>query len=425
MRRRWFNWLLMLSLWLSASASLAQEECVAADGEALVIGAIFPTESLFAASAAEPYQGAEAMRLAINACGGVNGRPLEFALVSVSSRSGADDAVRDLAAAGIPLIVGSGTSAAAEGAWAAAVNAGVVYWEVTEPLDSRAGGLGSGWLYSPRPTNFQMGQHAAAFATDAFGAARVALVTDQLAPSAAFAAGVRDLLEQRGLPLPAVEARHEDSIPDVDALARQIRGERVDVLLLSLLDGEALNLWYALRQADANLQAWMQLGAETYRRDLCSRGINLDGLIGVGAMGETPAGHWESIGGATAVYADTYLNRFGRESSPAADLSASGVLLLRAALTLVEGELTPSAIRAALQRVNVDGVGLFGDGLRMNDDGSNALAASLIRQQQGRTYCTLSPDAITTCAELPMSFPTWRERAFQEQGGQFFCDPLV
>src|SRR5688572_13152199 len=128
--------ILCLSLVFLPMRTLAQDGCTAADGEPLVIGAVFPTASLLTARSSESYEGADAMRQAINACGGVNGRPVEWELISAQDRYDSAEAVQTLADAGMPIIVGSGSSAVSEGARDVAEAASVVYWEVSEAVES-------------------------------------------------------------------------------------------------------------------------------------------------------------------------------------------------------------------------------------------------------------------------------------------------
>src|SRR5262245_5576059 len=122
--------LLMGLLLIPIAPDLAQEEdypCTAAAGQPITLGAIFPGQSLFSVQDIESYRGAEAMRQAINACGGVDGRPVQWMYIPASDHDAAQAAAQQMVASSVPVIVGSGLPAVNEGASPVANDAGVVY----------------------------------------------------------------------------------------------------------------------------------------------------------------------------------------------------------------------------------------------------------------------------------------------------------
>ena len=77
---------------LTVSFAHAQDNptaCVPAAGGPLRIGAVFPAQTVLTASAMTPYRGVVAMVAAVNACGGVGGRPVELVNVSANNRDSA------------------------------------------------------------------------------------------------------------------------------------------------------------------------------------------------------------------------------------------------------------------------------------------------------------------------------------------------
>ncbi|NWF68292.1 MAG: ABC transporter substrate-binding protein [Chloroflexi bacterium] len=391
--------LLIMVLPLGAGA---QDECVAAQGEPLVIGAVFPRAALLTARSGESLNGAEAMRSAINACGGVHGRPLEWQLVEAQDRYSAEAAVQTLAAAGVPLIVGSGSPAVSEGAREAADAAGVVYWEVSEAVEAPGA-----WTFSPRPNGRQMGQDAARLIDAQFPAARTALIYEDSAPARAIAAGVRDTL----LNAPLIDEEYNGG--DDYGLALRLREERIDALLLITFESDGYFLWYNAREADANVDAWLHIGGTGYWRGLCARQANVEGFMSLAAYGPVSVEYRQSVMGTLEQeYREAYTRAQNTPPSLEADLSAAGVyLLLRYGLPALEGDWSAENMRATLQALTVEmGSGMLGEGL-LFVAGVNQAAVSIVRQQQNRLFCSVAPEAVATCLTGVQPLPTWRERA--------------
>lgn len=400
-------------------ASAQEAACVPASGDPIRIGAIFPRQVLLSASSAESFQGAEAVRLAVNNCGGVNGRPVEWVFEPASDREDASQAAQRLVEAGVSLIVGSGMPAVSAGAREVTEPLGVVYWETTEALDQPGE-----WSFSPRANNRQLGRIAGLFASEHFsreeGEPRVALVYDSSAPSRAVARGVRDALNG-GLVID-----HNVGDGNIYALAQRIRDANIDALILSVPYIDGYTLWWMLREANANIGAWINVGNEGYRQQLCDELVNVEGFISLDVSGETSAAYRNGLGEIARLYRRQYVRSFGSEPTETADLAASGVyLLLRYVLPQVEGDYTPEMIRTAALTVNETEVGLLGEGLALQPDGTNEAASAVFQQQQGSRFCTVAPGSIATCFAPLMSFPTWRERAVQDANRRFTCEPLT
>jgi hypothetical protein len=383
---------------------LAQDECVAAEGEPLVIGAVFPTQSLLTARGSVSYQGAEMMRQTINACGGVNGRPVEWQIVSAQDRYDSAEAAQSLTDAGMPLIVGSGSTAVSEGARDVAEANSVVYWEVSESVEQA-----SEWIFSPRPNNYQQGQQAAQFIEAQFPDARVALVYEDIAIAQSIASGVRDTLTVA----PLIDEVYD--IYDTYGLASRMRDDELNVLILISFDAEGYYLWYDAREADANLDAWLHIGSEGYWLDLCVRALNIEGFMSLSPFAAASEDYRDAvIGEIDSLYRDLYEQTYEEDPSLEANLSASGVyLLLRYVLPNVEGELTAENVRAAIQGLDIhESIGLMGEGLAF-DGGLNVASIAPVRQQQDGRFCSVHPSAIATCVRSVESFPTWRARAIE------------
>src|SRR5689334_13862169 len=108
--------ILLMLFYLTASLVHAQDNagaCVTASGEPLRIGAVFPSQTVLMASAVTPYEGVVAMVNAVNACGGVDGHPVELVSQSANNRDSSRAAVAKLSG-DVPIIIGSGSPAVSE-----------------------------------------------------------------------------------------------------------------------------------------------------------------------------------------------------------------------------------------------------------------------------------------------------------------------
>jgi hypothetical protein len=331
------------------------------------------------------------------------------------------EAVERLAEAGASVIVGSGLPAVSVGAQTAAEALGVLFWEMTEAIDG-----GGAWTFSPRPTDAQLGAQTASFAAMHYagedGELRVALVYDGSPRSQQIAAAVKRALPQP----PAIDYEYDEYIENGYALAARIREAGIDAVIVSALDVDGYHLWTMLREADANIGAWMHVGSQGYLRRLCDDLQNVDGFISVGVSGGVSDAYRDSLGDIPRLYRRQYVRAYGSDPTPAADLAASGVyLLLHYVLPAVDGAYTPEAVRTAALSLTAGEIGLIGEGLALQPDGTNSAAAAVFRQQQGGQFCTVAPASIATCLVPPMSFPTWRERAVQDETRGFICEPVT
>jgi hypothetical protein len=388
---------------ISYSHYNTSEACIPATGEPITLGAIFPQGSLFSARSGESFQGVEAIRTAVNQCGGVNGVPIEWAYEPAADRASAEAAAQKLVGQGVPLIVGSGLSVVSSAASRIAQDAGVVYWEVSESPSAWGD-----WIFSVVADFQQLGTAAGSFAQINFTEPRVALIYEKR--DERIAVGVREGLAQP----PVIEHAYSGEIccGDAYALAVRMREARINVVILSVFDQDGERLWYALREADANIAAWIHVGSEGYRRDICES-ANSEGFISINPAGPVSASYrLEQIGKIDRLYRAAYRSAYGSAPSATADLSASGIyLLLKYVLPNITGKINAESIREAARALDLrDPVGLMGEGIIFDAFGANQSPAVIARQQQGRAFCSVWPESIATCSEL-LPFPTWRERA--------------
>ncbi len=410
----------MLLLCLAPSAA-QHTGCQPAVGAPLRLGAIFPEGTLLAASTGEFYQGAQAVAQALNACGGVNGRPVEWVYQDAKNRADVDRAVAALQDEGISVIAGSGMIAVSERLRELAGEDTFLLWEVTESLSDT-----NPWTFSPRPTYEQLGRAAAEFALrearPGFGVPelRAALVYEDSPYGQQIARGVRSALT------PVIELAYEDyNFPQVVALAEALRAEAINVVFLGAFDADADRLWWRAREADANLAAWIHIGDGAFRANACQRFVYSEAFISVSSTGYVSADFREdALGEVYSRYRSAYSTTFRQPPGEDADLSAAGVYtLLRhilPALSLsADADLNAAAVRDAIlaARVPAD-TGFMGEGFSPDPlTGDNALPGSLVLQRQNGSFCSLHPASIATCTEDVQPFLTWRQRALAQEAG--------
>ncbi len=420
-----YKWtILLFACLLCATATESQADCTPATGDPLVIATVFGDPGLLQIVSAEAAAGVDSMAYAVNQCGGVKGRPVELRRLAANNRPQAERAVAEILDQGIQIVVGSSSPAVSEVLSEAAAREEFVYWEVNLPL-----AVSGDWSFSPRPTRRQLGTSAATYLTAELPTLgetelRAALIWERLPRTSALASGVRDTLPEL-----VIDHEYSESLTGIEQLSRSIRENQVNTVFVAAYDRDALRLWYGLQDADANIKAWVQLDSDGYRRTLCDS-MTVEGFISVTAEGTIRSDYRRNqIGPLYQQYERTYLNTHGRESSPSADLSASGLyMLLHYVLPEVEGGLTADTIRETLLAADVPGgSGLMGEGLQFAMDQGvrvNARANAVIQQQQGTLFCSVSPAAGATCGGGLIPFPDWYDRERTLEGG-LYCGESI
>jgi len=387
--------------------------CVAASGEPLRIGAVFPAQTVLTASAITPLRGVQAMVAAVNACGGVSGRPVELVSVSANNRDSARDAVEKLSG-DVPLIIGSGSPAVSEVLLDTSRDGSFVYWEVSEPLDEP-----HQWSFSSLPSDSQLGSQTADFVDSQVAAllgekqpVRLATVNEKR-PAAQ---QIADALSSRLSAPPVLTYAYENVMADSYKFAKQIRESKVNVVVVIALNRDADQFWWNMQQADANVKAYIQVG-EPDRRNSCERIGNSDNLIMMSRTGAvSDAYRQQQIGAIYEQYTAIYMKQFAHLPDVTADLSASSVyLLLHDILPDAVNNFTVSNLQAKIQAAQVAvGSGLMGEGYMLKDN-LNQASVAIVQQRQDNQLCSLFPSDVATCSAALQPFPTWRERVSQSQ----------
>lgn len=412
---------LMMLLALGGMPITAQRDadtsCVPATGEPIRLGMIFPENTFFSVRTGQHAQGAEAMLSAINACGGVDGRPVEVISMPAADRADAEAAATQLIDdEAVTLVIGSGVPAVHAGLVEVVNARSVVLWEVTQPITARP----DAWAFTPRATTEQLGTFTVDFVQAEVvplldGAPiRAALIYENSTRGAGIAAGVRAALPEP----PIIEVDYEDTLRNSFTLGDQLRDQDINTVIMAGFDDDIERLWFGAREANANVTAWINIGSTGFQRDLCQRIGNNEQIISVTPVGPVSEAYIEATDpDIYAAYRREHLRLFNERTSTRADLSASGVyLLLRYVLPQVEGPYTAENIRTAIIEADVaTETGFLGEGLSMLETGANQRAAAVVQQRQNGAFCSVWPGAIATCLSDTQPMPTWRDRAIMEE----------
>ncbi|MCU0499891.1 MAG: ABC transporter substrate-binding protein [Anaerolineae bacterium] len=350
-------------------------------------GVILPEGTLFSTQARQWRQGVEVMITTLNA----HGSCLDPVYLSASDRA---ETLAALTEINLPLIIGSGAPAVQETLLEASSEGAFVLWEVTEPLDQA-----HLWAFSPRPSSAQLGAAAAAYILAEMPDPRVALVYEERAEP--IAEGLREAIT------PVIDRSYRTQNAGIPRIGAQVRDQDLNVLILAALRHDARAMWSQMRQADANVDLWIEIGGEDINQSRCISG----GIIRAEAIGPINTDYRDKIELYTP-YLEVYESFYQETPTLEADLAASGVYILATAvLPLIEGAYTPESVRAAIQSASFSApIGLMGEGFQL-DGAHNSAASVIIQQYQADGLCTLAPAHVATCQAPRERFRTWREHA--------------
>jgi len=407
--KRQIIFIVMLCLLLVGVLQAQDVTCIplADDAPTMTVGLVFPAGIFITPNRVQYYEGAVAMLDAMNRCGGADGMRVDWVHRSAEDYDDAVDAMSKLVEDyDIKLVIGGGSGAVSMGLSDAAGSLGIIFWETTEgtPVDGR-------FSFSVTSGDFKRGEITADFIRTTYGDdAKVALIYNELDRPATIVDGIRHALKDNIV----IDDGHDETL-NARALALDIRRQGIDVVVLVAFQEQADKLWRAMRDEDANVEGWLNVGDPGYRYGLCPRIGETDGLITIHRFAMTNPDN--AIFSEFATY---YQTEFGKFPSERAHLTASGVyMLLRYVLPQLESNPTADAIRDAIYSINIEmGEGLMGEGLSINPaTGNNQEASVVVQQNQGGAFCTISPSALATCDSAQI-FSTWRERAIiqDEQG---------
>ena len=355
------------------------------------------------------------MVAAVNACGGVGGRPVELVNVSANNRDSARAAVAKFSG-DVPVVIGSGSPAVSEVLMDESRGGAFVYWEVSEPLDSP-----HQWSFSPLPTHRQLGSQTADFIRTQVSALlgekqplRLAIIHEKRPAAQQI---VDELSSSLSVP-PVLTYAYGNVLSDSYTVAKQIREKKVNAVVVVAFNRDSDQVWLNMRQADANVMAYIQVG-EPDRRNSCERIGNSDSLITISRTGAVSDAYREQhIGLVYDQYTAIYMKQFALLPDATADLSASNTyLLLHDILPGAVNDFSVSNVQQKILASQITvGSGLMGEGFTVDAAAFiNQAAVAIVQQRQDNRLCSLVPSEIATCNAGLQPFPTWRERVSQSQ----------
>lgn len=389
-----------LLMFIVPQVAPARSECVPASGDPITLGAVFSQGFLVLDDSNSAYNAVLATTDLYNQCNGGD-PPIQWQLEVATTYDDARAAAETLSEDNIPLVIGSGMDSVSDGLADAAAEHSFVFWDVTEhPRETP-----SDWSFAFRPDDTLLGTRTASYIQNDVANSvleqplRVALVVEDTPRAVTMADAVRLALGDAIV--------MDATIGNVANTGVRIRESGANVLLAIIINADATNLWFDMRQADANVQAWLMLGQD--RLMLTRRhGVDRD-TTGVMTI---DVNHFALADVAQAIsveWYDAFLHQYSEYADAVPDTRAMSAAvgthhLLYAILSQLGTEVSSDKIRSGLQDTSdTEQFGVL-DGLPLT-----------VYQQQSDGYCLLSPLAFATCNAPMQPFPTWRQRVLDNQ----------
>ncbi len=382
-------------------------------GQAVVIGAVYPTGGSQGSGGLEEFRGVSLASVYVNHHGGVGGRPIRLLLEPADSWDAAPGAVERLAASAVTIVVGSYGSTISLPAAETAARRGMVFWETGAVGQLGTAAAAGTHVFRVAPTGAALGRAAVAFVRDEltprvrrarplrYAAAYVDDVYGR-----AVGLGAVDEIRRSGLPLAAV-LPYDLAHVNYESLARRIAQARTDVLFVASYLEDAVALRRALLHVRVPLVA--SIGTSS---SYCMPAFGL--ILGQEAVGlfasDKPDGDVlrpDSLSPEAAqmlAWARTEYNRQHGEAMSAAALAgfAGGIALFHHVLPLVR-DVSPDAVAQAARKIHLP-VGALpnGSGLAFAppgapNAGANMEAASVIWEWiRPNTRAVVWPPAFAT-----------------------------
>ena len=209
-------------------------------GVPLRIGAVFPLAGNAAGLAAQQLAGVRIAIDAVNADGGVGGRPIELDLRDLEQASDAPQVMSQLVQDGVSVVVGAYSSDLSIAASQAASDAGLVYWEAGAVADQLTG-RGLPLVFRVGASGANLGANSADFAAQDLPArlgksgasdVRLAIVAARDDYASSVAAAARDTAQTAGMPIVA-DTTYDLYVPDWATVMATLAAAQPDVIILA------------------------------------------------------------------------------------------------------------------------------------------------------------------------------------------------
>lgn len=349
------------------ASSAAQSQAPAA----LVCGAALPLSGGAALQGSEVWRGIQLAADAVNAAGGIAGKPVTLVSADMPVPADATGAVNGLMSAShADVMFGSGDSALSLPASAAAELAQIPYIELTAPADGICT-RGFKYLLRTGPSTQMAAGLAVATLQARFAGRKLGILYNTGTTGAAFAAALNAALAAAKLPV-TLAAGYPEGVEDLHDEAGRMMRAKVDVLIHAAGLDDAMGLAMAARALSWQPGVLIGYGAGySYRETAAAVPGGFAGTYVIAAP-FYPAQ-------AAAVQAQ-YLARFGTNPRSADSLTAyAGAKLVFDTLNGVDGEA--AKLLAALRQADLKlGSLVNGFGVKFDHNGQNTGAYVTLQQ---------------------------------------------
>ena len=334
-------------------------------------GAALPLTGTYALEGDEALRGIQLAIDAVNATGGIAGKPIAFAQADMQSQPGAAAAVNGLISGQqVNILLGSGTSALSYPASAAAELAQLPFIELTAPAD---GIMTRGFKFLLRtcPTSTMAGTLAANTIKARFTGRNLGLLFNTGATGGAIAAAVISALNAAKLPITLAAGYPEDAVDLSNQAGRMMRA-KVDVLLHAAGPDDSLALFQALKSLNWRPASLIGCGTGYGLRDThIALGAALNGTLVIAAP---------FFPGPAKQIADAYAARYIVPPRSAESCTAYvGAKLVFDTLNTAGGD--PAKLLAAMRKLNL-ATGVLLNGFGASFDGTGQNTASFVTLQR-------------------------------------------
>ncbi|MBU6418491.1 MAG: ABC transporter substrate-binding protein [Proteobacteria bacterium] len=337
-------------------------------------GAALPLSGAYALEGDETLRGIQLAVDAVNASGGIAGKPVSIAKADMPAQASANSAVNWLISnQHANILLGSGTSAFSYPATAAAELAQTPFIELTAPADSI---MTRGFKYLLRtcPTTSMAGMLAASTIQTRFAKRNLGLLFNNGATAGAIAGAVISALNAAKLPIVLAAGYPEDAVDLSEQVGRMMRA-KVDVLLHAAGPDDTLALFQAMKGLNWRPTSLIGCGSGYGLRDTqIALGNALDGTLVIGAP---------FFPGPAKQVADAYETRYGVPPRSAESCTAYvGAKLVFDTLNTIGGD--PGAVLTALRKLNLaKGALLNGFGAAFDSTGQNTASFVTLQSWKG------------------------------------------
>jgi len=380
----------------------------------LRIGFVLPYSGDLAWYGQEIGRGYELAIQALNAQGGVLGRPLAAAKADVPSPAAALGEISRLHDQNVRILIGSGYTAMALAATPIAERSQVLWWE-TNALDNGLTTRGLHHVFQFAPNNDRF-DGASVTLFRALAPTLLGKPADKLTVGLAYENSVagtsqsgvqRKGLAAAGTPIVA-DLSYDRKSSDLSPVLLQLRDKAPDVLIQSGYQDDVVLFWRQAKELGYLPGLAISAGAAATQDFANSLGPKLvDGIIAY----SFPAPDMDEAGApGVGAFAQAYRDAYGQPPPSGHSLSGYAGMLALADVVRAAGTDDPDALAKAAHAIDKP-VGSYpnGAGLKFNETGRNERAAVSGFQWQDGRLVTIWPDRIAHGAARGPLVP-WDQR---------------